>query len=395
MRDITLKLDARKSDKFEITSQGFLVVDANLTRTGVFDYNIDGKTVRELRPPEEVFKQESLDSLKFAPLTKFHPKEMVNSNNVNRVQVGSIGENIFKRGDFVVGKVVINDKKEVDEILRKWSKGENIELSMGYDAEIVDTTGNHHKDGHYDKMQTNIIYNHGSIVNRGRAGSEVKLIMDAEEEADILKSKKDTEEKRMFKFKRDSVEAGKFKMDSMLEEVDDSAKGVVTVLSDRVDEAAIVILDMQKVTDELQAKHDESVEAGKKLQTKIDELLDPTSEVVQTMIKDRADLEGIAQKVDVKVAHEDGKPKDSKGLKVDIITKIHPEFKADERSDDYIGARFDAVIEFLEVDKNKKAATTLGNFRKDVSDTQGKEPKNNRQKFLDGTRDMHKPKEDK
>ena len=486
MRDFTLKLDARKSDKFEITSQGFLVVDANLTRAGVFDYHDEGgKLVRELRSPEEVFKQESLDSLKFAPLTKFHPKEMVDTKNVKGVQVGSIGENIVRKGDFVSGKVVINDKKEIDEILGKWDRGENVELSMGYDAEVVDVAGEHHKDGNYDKMQTNIVYNHGSIVAKGRAGSQVRLIMDAEDEASAfldaeeidgehlkkqiedqerplqtiiiskevasnlsaakaiakdflkkgealskseetstsfrfrqidpsrftegsfktfkpkgkkgvalvfgaLKSKTDTEGKKMFKFKKDSIKSGAFKMDSIMEDVDDSAKGVVETLSSKVDEAVVVIGGMKKDHDELQAKHDESAEAGKKLQAKVDELSDPTSAVVQGMIKERADLEGVAGQVDVKVAHEDGKSKDSKTLKVDIISSVYPEFKADDRSDDYITSRCDAIVEGLAAKKDSAAAATLGKFRTDVKKVEGKDKKEPREKFLDATKDYHK-----
>ena len=484
-RAITLKLDARKRDRFEITSQGFLVADANLTRSGVFDYHEDGKLIRELRSPEEVFKKESMDSLKFAPLTKFHPKEMVDAGNAKGVQIGMIGENIVQRGDYVGGKVIVTDKKEIDEILDKWDRGEDIELSMGYDAEVVDIAGEHHKDGSYSKMQTNIKYNHGSIVPKGRAGREVKLIMDAEGEASsfldaeeidgehlkkemedqerplqtiviskevasdltaaktmakdflkkgealskseetstsfrfrqidpsrfkegsfktfkpkgkkgvalvfgALKSKTDTEGNKMFKFKKDSVEAGKFKMDSIMEEVEESAKGVVTVLSDKVDEAAIVILDMAKEQDELQAKHDELDEAGKKLQAKVDELSSPTSATVQAMIKERADLEGVAAKLEVKADGEDGKAKGSKTLKVDVISKVHPEFKADGKSDDYIGARFDAVVEMLKADKDGKAAATLGGFRVDAKKKEGEEKKDPREKFLDSTKDYHK-----
>ena len=402
MRDITLKLDARKSDKFEITSQGFLVVDANLTRAGVFDYyDKDGKLIRELRSPEEVFKQASLDSLKFAPLTKFHPKEMVDSNNAKRVQVGSIGENIVRKGDFVSGKVVINDKKEVDEILAKWGRDEEVELSMGYDAEVVEVAGEHHKDGNYDKMQTNIVYNHGSIVTKGRAGSQVKLIMDAEDEATKLskekesKLKKKTEGKKMFKFKKDSIKSGAFKMDSIMEDVDDSAKGVVETLSSKVDEAVGVIGGMKKDHDELQAKHDESVEAGKKLQSKVDELSDPTSAVVQAMIKERTDLEGVAGQVDVNVAHEDGKSKDSKALRLDIITSVYPEFKGDGQSEDYIKSRCDAIVEGLAAEKDSKAAATFGNFRKDAKDTEGKDKKEPRDKYLDDVKDLHKTEDDK
>ena len=402
MKNLTLKLDARKSDKYEITSQGFLVVDANLTRAGVFDYyDKDGKLVRELRSPEEVFKQASLDSLKFAPLTKFHPKEMVDSNNAKRVQIGSIGENIIRRGDFVSGTVVINDKKEIDEILEKWDRGEDVELSMGYDAEVVDVAGEHHKDGNYDKMQTNIVYNHASIVTKGRAGSQVKLIMDAEDEAIKLfnekqsKLKKDTEGNKMFKFKKDAIKAGSFKMDSIMEDVDDSAKGVVETLADKVDEAAGVIVTMKKDHDELQAKFDESGEAGKKLQAKVDELSDPTSAVVQGMIKERADLEAVAGQVDIKIDHEDGKTKDSKTLKVDVITKIHPEFKADEKSDDYIGARFDAVVEALAAKKDSAAADTLGKFRKDAKKVEGKDKKEPREDYLEKVKNLHKEEDDK
>ena len=399
MRDITLKLDSTRKDKHQITSQGFLVVDANLTRAGVFDYHEDGKLIRELRSLEEVSNKDSLESLKFAPLTKLHPKEMVDSSNAKMVQVGSIGENIVMRGDFVSGKVVINDKKEIDEILAKWDRGEEVELSMGYDAEVINLVGEHHKDGHYDKAQTKIRYNHGSIVDKGRAGSNVKLIMDAEDEATKLfkeeqtKLKKKTEGKKMFKFKKDSIEAGKFKMDSIMEEVEDSAKGVVVTLSDKVDEAAIVILDMAKEKDELQAKHDEQEEAGKKLQAKVDELSSPTSETVQAMIKERADLEGVAAKLDIKTEDADGKAKDSKTLKVDVIAKVHPEFKADDQNDVYIGARFDAVVAMLKADKDGKAAATLASFIKDAEDENGKEKKSPRDNFLAKTDDYHKPKE--
>ncbi len=402
MRGFTLKLDARKSDKYEITSQGFLVVDANLTRAGVFDYyDKDGKLVRELRSPEEVFKQASLDSLKFAPLTKFHPKEMVDSNNAKRVQVGSIGENIVRKGIFANGKVVINDKKEVDEILEKWDRGEDVELSMGYDAEVLDVAGEHHTDGNYDKMQTNILYNHGSIVTKGRAGSQVKLIMDAEDEAIKLfaekqsKLKKKTEGNKMFKFKKDSIKAGSFKMDSIMEDVDDSAKGVVDTLAGKVDEAAGVIVTMKKDHDGLQAKHDESVEAGKKLKAKVDELSDPTSTVVQAMMKARIDLEGIAGQVDVKTSHEDGKLKEDKALRLDIIASVYPEFKGDGQSEDYIKSRCDAIVEGLAAKKDSAAAATLGKFRTDAKKVGGKDKVEPRDKYLDDVKNLHKTEDDK
>jgi hypothetical protein len=401
LRDITLKLDSTRKDKHQITSQGFLVVDANLTRAGVFDYYDEGgKLIRELRSPEEVFSQESLDSMKFAPLTKLHPKEMVDSTNAKLVQVGSIGENIVKRGDFAHGKVVIYDENEIKEILAKWDKGEDVEVSMGYVADIVDRTGEHHKDGTYQKAQTNIRYNHGSIVPKGRAGSNVKLIKDSDNRQlirdaidEVSKQTKDTEGTKM-KFKKDSVEAGKFKMDSILEEIDDSAKGVVTVLADKVDEAACVILDMAKEKDELQAKHDELDAEGKKLQAKVDELSSPTSVTVQKMIKERIDLEGVATKLGIKLEDAEGKAKDNKPLKIDVITKVNPEFKADGQTEVYIGARYDSIVDFMKVDKDGKAAASIAAFVIDADENAGKGKIEPSKKFDEAMKDYHKPKTD-
>ena len=56
IRNFTLKLDAIKNDRYQVTPEGFLTCDANVTRAGVFDYKDDrGQTIRELRSPEEVF----------------------------------------------------------------------------------------------------------------------------------------------------------------------------------------------------------------------------------------------------------------------------------------------------------------------------------------------------
>jgi hypothetical protein len=316
---------------------------------------------------------------------------MVDSSNAKHVQIGMVGENIVRNKDFVSGKVVINDKKEVDEILAKWDRGEDVELSMGYESNVIDSSGTHHIDGEYDKMQTDILYNHASVVDKGRAGSNVKLIKDALDEAGQTKQTK-SEVNMSYKFKKPEVVAGKFKMDAIMEEVADEAKGVVDLLSTKVDEAAGVIITMAKDHDTLQAKHDESAELAKTLQSKVDELSDPTSKVVQDMIQGRVDLEAVAKTVEVKVAHEDGKSKDSKTLQVDIITKVHPEFKADDKTDDYIAARFDGVLATLKTFKEEKGKQSLGSFIVDAEDNKGKGKTDPRVTYLSEMKDYHKKK---
>ena len=66
------RLDFNGTSKtFKRTPQGFLRVNARLTKSGVFNY----ENTREYRPDEEVFRADSLESLKGAPVTDLHPSE--------------------------------------------------------------------------------------------------------------------------------------------------------------------------------------------------------------------------------------------------------------------------------------------------------------------------------
>jgi len=157
------------------TSQGFLVADAYPTKAGIFLYvdEATGKTRRELRHPDEVFKQESMDSLKMVPVTYHHPEQMVTTDNVKDFQIGVTGENIRRSGDFVACKVQITDKSVIGLI----KAGQiSTQLSCGYKADIIPQSGVW-RGQEYDTMQKNIVYNHLSIVPQGRAGADARLYL--------------------------------------------------------------------------------------------------------------------------------------------------------------------------------------------------------------------------
>lgn len=63
-------------DSFKRTPQDFLRVQARLTKTGVFKYHDS----REYRGEEEVFRTDSLESVKGAPVTDLHPSEKGSDN---------------------------------------------------------------------------------------------------------------------------------------------------------------------------------------------------------------------------------------------------------------------------------------------------------------------------
>ena len=106
------------TSKLETTSQGFVRVDARLTRTGIFTYRQDGKTLREFRPSEEVFRADSLKSIAGAPVTDLHPIEIgaapfVGPENAKALAIGFAGEDVSADGDFVMARLTITDAKAI------------------------------------------------------------------------------------------------------------------------------------------------------------------------------------------------------------------------------------------------------------------------------------------
>lgn len=125
-RHFNFKVDAKSP--IVITDQGFMKVDAFVTRAGVFDYpGSNGGVSRELRTPEEVFNSDSLSTLKNIPITFLnpegklkHPSEKVDSQNFKKYTVGVTGEDV-KRVDqdgvsFVSVNMTIMDEDVVKHI---------------------------------------------------------------------------------------------------------------------------------------------------------------------------------------------------------------------------------------------------------------------------------------
>ncbi len=153
-----------------LTPEGYLVcVDSVLARTGkqtyrrneVFGDAEDDSEIEIDRTPEEVFSEETLASFENKPITVEHPDEDVNSENYKDYAVGFVRD--IHRGrdngqDVILGTLVIQDKKTIDEI----KNGEHTDLSCGYDCDITE-------DEH--PQQRNIRGNHVALCAQGRAGN--------------------------------------------------------------------------------------------------------------------------------------------------------------------------------------------------------------------------------
>jgi hypothetical protein len=165
------------------TPQGGLAIPAHLTRAGVFTYIRDGKPVREWRSMSEVSRQDTLDSLKNAPLTVRHPREgEVRPDNYRRHAAGHVGADVRMDGDKTAATVYVQDKAGLDAIAAGWR-----DVSCGYNCDTDDTpgvvpAGEPDAGKEYDRKQRNILYNHNAIVPHGRAGT-ARLHLDAADNA--------------------------------------------------------------------------------------------------------------------------------------------------------------------------------------------------------------------
>lgn len=312
------RLDAGRLDAPTRTPQGGLRAPAYLTRTGVFVYqNEDGTERREYRPADEVFKADSLATLPGVPVTKLHPTEMVRSDNFKKYAAGHVGDNVVRDGEKVAATVYVQD----GELVAAIERGDMREVSCGYSCELDETPGVTPAGEKYDAVQRAISYNHLAVVPVGRAGSEVRLRLDAAK--NVLPPSSGQQEQPMHKERIDGVD---------YEVGTDAHKAACA----RRDEAEKIRKD---AADKLQAKCD-SLEAD--LSKAKQDLAEMPAKITE-QAKSRASLEVGAKKVLGEAAKFDGLS--DAELRLQVAKKANPSLKFDGKSEAYVEALHDQAIE--------------------------------------------------
>lgn len=168
------RLDSMPLDKTYYTEEGYLVDHPIVTTCGIFEYkNPDGTTRCELRLPEYVFEEKSLESYKGKPIIITHDAGEVDKENVHREQIGTIMSAGYRDGDNVRCEIIIHDTNALERCGLK-------ELSLGYSLDTDDTPGVW-KGEKYDCIQKNIEINHLALVGEARAGESARLNIDGKE----------------------------------------------------------------------------------------------------------------------------------------------------------------------------------------------------------------------
>lgn len=359
-----------------------------LTRVGIFEYkNPDGSIRRELRLPEEVFAPESLASYKGKPVILTHEAGVIDSDNVQQEQIGTILSEGTQDGDNVRAQIIIHDARKLDYGLR--------ELSLGYSLDLEETPGEWQGQP-YDVIQRNIRVNHLALVEKARAGDSARLNIDGEdtqaekggntmskrkdgltpeEIAQLVEEYKKRKEQRMLNNQPAADSEGEENTPENQDEGEETAADPVQEVKENrdrrdaagdcetMDEANGMIAqqdsDIQKLLDfiaQLQAKID--FDEASSEETNTDEEGDPQPEAAPAEEKkeESVNMDSIDAYVSQKIElirlgdklHMDGidtmKPMDAKKA---IIKKVNPNIRLDGKDKAYIDAMYDITKESI------------------------------------------------
>lgn len=304
------------------TDEGFLDAVVYPTRAGVFKYFDGVKVIKELRPPDEVFKEDSLKSLENKPHTNDHPPAMLTSKNTKKYSTGHVYGNHTKSDDGVhtIARVLVTDEDAIQHI-----NAGKVEVSCGYTCDVADESGVYDGEA-YDRVQRNIKYNHLASVPRGRAGNGARVSMDRYDAYEIDHEINPQELTQMVKKKIGDHEA----------EVSEAA-AVALDAKDKMD--AVAVADLQGKMDSMTAERDN-------LQAKFDALkeqFDALESSVPSLVQSLAQIQRQAAPILGDAFKFDGLNEIE--IKKAVITAKRPNVSLENKSDDYVGTYYDAIMD--------------------------------------------------
>lgn len=315
------------------TSDGYLVADAAVARTGIQNYlgrevgKPDMPIVRVYRPADQVFSKDAMKTYAHRPMTNDHPSVAVNAENWKDYAVGQTGGDVMRDGEFVRVPLVLMDQKAIND----WENGK-VELSMGYSADIVFQKGVTDSGEEYDAIQTNLHMNHLALVDKARGGD--KLRIGDQGNPDIISPAQPTEGGHMADsnlrkvmidgLSVETTEQGAQAIDKLTKQVGD-AKAENAALAES-HKAALALKDAEI------AKKDAEIDA-----LKAKSLSDAD---LDARVAARADLIGKA----VKVADQDYAGKSDAEIRKMAVAKKFGDAAIAGKSDAYIEARFDIAV---------------------------------------------------
>lgn len=354
MSTTSCRYDFSPIEKFETTPEGYLRVWASIARTGIQHYtDADGSIRREYRPEQEVASPESLASFAGKAITSEHPPVLLDSANTKDYQVGFSGTEVVYDDGFVKAVMTVTDQEAIERIMR----GDAREVSAGYRVNYDPTPGVTDAGEHYDGIQKEIIGNHIAIVRRGRAGPQVRLHLDRQDAADpSLFSNEIITMSAKVVFDGAEFEVSESVALAITKEREDakmSYEDMKKKYDELVSAADSMKSEMDAMEQELKGKMDSAEGRADALAEQVEELkgeLEAAKQVnLDSLVEERVALVEKAKSVLDSEYEFSGKT--DREVMVDTIKAVRGDSVVmDEKSDDYVLAMFDTIVETGRVD---------------------------------------------
>jgi len=342
------RYDVSTIQNYTFTDEGYLRVKARIARTGIQSYTDANGGVRlEYRPEDEVAAAEALDSFREKCVTKEHPPVLLDALNTKDYAVGFTSADVSYSDGFVESTLTVTDKETIDSIMR----GDVREVSCGYRVDYSPEPGITPDGQHYDGIQRNIRGNHVAIVNRARGGAQVRLMLDSADAAvEDLLSSTGVKMTANIAFDGVSYEADAALAAAIAAERED-AKGSYADMKRQYEDA---MAQAEKLKSEMDAME-------KEMKGKCDSAEGRADALAQELDSVKADLEAAKQvNVDSLVEERialitkartsldsafDFTGKTAREVMEASIKAVRSDADLSERSDDYVTAMFDTLVE--------------------------------------------------
>lgn len=386
---MSFRLDTGTIHKSEKTPDGFLRIYANFSKVGPLRYlRADGSIQIEHVTEDTLFNEDSLQTASLKPITLLHPKEkIVTPQNARQEQRGFVGNTIYKNYPYATIVATVTDAEAIESI----ESGKTTQISAGYRC-----LTRQRADGEFEQVNRN--YNHFALVPNGRAGADVCLHLDGEDDfaVAVLDDGNDTENKadadgiaiafpsgRVFEFDDQDcadeileliAKVGDCECEPEETETDDEEQTGMELYQamgfDSAEEALQGYQELKTKADLMQPKLDaaEGTITGLKsqlseAQTKLDAA--ESNRIDESDISKEAAARAEAWNVVLPVLRMDSpdfQPDFNLGV-ADIrklaIAKKMPDLNLDGKSDDYVSALWDAISPNLEKQERQDSSRSL------------------------------------
>ena len=297
--------DALTSRSYD--DNGYLIIKDNpIAKAGVFDYlgsevnlqeNAD-KIVKVCRPFKDI--EANKDLFKGKPI-KFNHKWVGNGEDSD-VAEGAIYGDVRADEPYLKADIIIYNPT----LIGKINKGEVVELSPAYEANIVKENGTYNGEGYAYRQELKSV-NHLAVVECGRSGSDLRI----QDTKEALKNNGGAKMKKKMKFKDAVADLLKRFKDEEAE----SQGEVAEISDDKSDIAKEIIAIATKADTDFEGGENEKLEAILKLAEQLSQTQDVEAK------KETQDNDTEAETQDEEVEADEGKEISVDEL-VEVIEKI-------------------------------------------------------------------------